>query len=815
VSTEQSDVPLEIGHVLFLDIVGYSKLLITEQSELLRKLTAAVLATEQVRVANAEGKLIRVPAGDGMALVFRDNPEAPVKCAIEISKAVGQALPPAGEEQRQASALALHLRMGIHSGPVNEVVDVNGRSNVTGAGINIAQRVMDCGDAGHILLSKRVADDLEQYPQWREHLHELGPVEVKHGVKIDVVNFYNGEVGNPKLPAKLRLGARQRSRRRWMLAGAIALVVAGLGFVLLRMGGSQRGHPEGTALPVSEKSIAVLPFENLSRDPDNAFFADGVQDEILSDLAKVADLKVISRTSVTLYEAGNPRNLREIGQQLGVAHVLEGSAQRVGGKVRVNAQLVDTRTDKHLWGQSYDRDLADVFAIQSEIAQKITDQLEAKISPREKAAIEEQPTKDLAAYDLYLRAIALMDRAAYPLDEQQGPKDELEAVDLLNQAVARDATFLLAYCRLAEAHVEVYLDNVDHTPNRLAPARAAIDAAFRLKPDSGEAHLALAVYFYHGYPDYDRAHDELAIALRTLPNNARLFEWSGLIDRLQNRWHDAVRNLERAMDLDPRNVRILTGAAGTYRQVRDYERARTIADRLIALEPNNIGRRVWRAWTKIWERADLRPMQTVVEKVFEDPALLRANASDCFLVALWVRNPVGADSALAAITGNDFPPRLGPVKFTRTYAKGLIALMKGDEDGARAAFSAARTEQEKVVRAQSDDWAESAELCSLGLIDAALGRKQEALSEGRRAVELLPVTKNALDAPGILYFYAAICAQVGERDLAIEQLKTLARIAAAGATYGELRLDPFWDPLRGDPRFDAMVNDPANRLPLF
>jgi TolB-like protein/class 3 adenylate cyclase/Flp pilus assembly protein TadD len=814
VSTEQSDVPLEIGHVLFLDIVGYSKLLITEQSELLRKLTAAVLATEQVRVANAEGKLIRVPAGDGMALVFRDNPEAPVKCAIEISKAVGQALPPAGEKQRQASALALHLRMGIHSGPVNEVVDVNGRSNVTGAGINIAQRVMDCGDAGHILLSKRVADDLEQYPQWREHLHELGPVEVKHGVKIDVVNFYNGEVGNPKLPAKLRLGARQRSRRRWMLAGAIALVVAGLGFVLLRMGGSQRGHPEGTALPVSEKSIAVLPFENLSRDPDNAFFADGVQDEILSDLAKVADLKVISRTSVTLYEAGNPRNLHEIGQQLGVAHVLEGSVQRVGGKVRVNAQLVDTRTDKHLWGQSYDRDLADVFAIQSEIAQKITDQLEAKISPREKAAIEEQPTKDLAAYDLYLRAIALMDRAAYPLDEQQGPKDELEAVDLLNQAVARDAIFLLAYCRLAEAHVEVYLDNVDHTPNRLALARAAIDAAFRLKPDSGEAHLALAVYFYHGYFDYDRAHDELAIALRTLPNNARLFEWSGLIDRRQNRWHDAVRNLERAMDLDPRNVRILTGAAGTYGQVRDYERARTIADRLIALEPNNIGRRVWRAWTEIWERADLRPMQTVVEKVFQDPALLRANASDCFLVTLWVRNPVGADSALAAITGNDFPPRLGPVKFTRTYAKGLIALMKGDEDGARAAFSAARTEQEKVVRAQSDDWAESAELCSLGLIDAALGRKQEALSEGRRAVELLPVTKNALDAPGILYFYAAICAQVGERDLAIEQLKTLARIAA-GATYGELRLDPFWDPLRGDPRFDAMVNDPSNRLPLF
>jgi serine/threonine-protein kinase len=636
---------------------------------------------------------------------------------------------------------------------------------------------------------------------------------VKHQVKIDVVNFYNGEVGNAKLPTKFKAArlAVTRRRKKVLLTAALLLAIAS-SVVLWAFFNWSSSRP--AVFPIFDKSIAVLPFENLSAEKENAYFADGMQDEILTDLAKVADLKVISRTSVTLYEAGNPRNLHEIGQQLGVAHVLEGSVQRVGGKVRVNAQLVDTRTDKQLWGQSYDRDLADVFAIQSEIAQKITDQLEAKISPREKAAIEEQPTKDLAAYDLYLRAIALMDRAAYPLDEQQEPKDELEAVDLLNQAVARDATFLLAYCRLAEAHVEVYLDNVDHTPNRLALARAAIDAAFRLKPDSGEAHLALAVYFYHGYFDYDRAHDEVAIALRTLPNNARLFEWSGLIDRRQNRWHDAVRNLERAMELDPQNVVILTSAAGTYRQVRDYARARTIVDHLIALEPNNIGRRVWRAWTELWERADLRPMQTVLEKVVDDPALLRTNAEDAFVFSFFSRNPASAERALAAITGNEFPPRLGPVEFTRTYAKGLIARMKGDEDGAHAAFSAARAEQEKVIRGQTDDWAGSAELCSLGLIDAALGRKQEALSEGRHAVELEPVTKNALDAPDILYFYAAICAQVGERDLAIEQLKTLARIAA-GASYGELRLDPFWDPLRGDPRFEAMVNDPANRLPLF
>jgi eukaryotic-like serine/threonine-protein kinase len=449
-----------------------------------------------------------------------------------------------------------------------------------------------------------------------------------------------------------------------------------------------------------EKSIAVLPFENLSKDEENAFFAGGVQDEILTNLAKVADLKVISRTSVMKYKSGLERNLREIAKALGVSHVVEGSVQRAGGKVRVNAQLVDTRTDKHLWGQTYDRDLADIFAIQSEIAQKIADQLEAKISPREKATITEQPTKDLAAYDLYVRATALSDRAAYTLNAQEQAKDDLQVVDLLNQAVARDPAFLLAYCRLAEAHDDVYLDNVDHTPNRLALARAAIDAAFRLKPDSGEAHLALAVHFYHGYWDYDRARDELAIAVRTLPNNARLFECSGLIDRRQNRWHDSVRNLERAMELDPRNVRILAGAAINYWLMRDYAQALAIVDRIIALEPKNIGYRFWRAQIEAHEHANIRPLQAVLEKVFDDPALLRTNASDCFLVALWARNPVAADRALAAITDKHFPARQTPVDFTRTYAKGLVARMKGDED-AHAPPSARRAQNRKKLSAHS------------------------------------------------------------------------------------------------------------------
>src|SRR5438034_562329 len=567
----KKEIQLEIAHVLFTDIVGYSKLSINEQRAAVDELTQIVRATGQFQKAEATERLIKISTGDGMSLGFYTSPEAPVRCAMELSRALR-------DHPR------LRLRMGIHSGPVSGVVDVTGRTNLAGAGLNLAQRVMNCGDAGHILVSKHVAEDLEEYDEWRPLLHELGECEVKHGARISVANLYSEELGNPAIPEKLKAARaaaaaaaaarRKRTTFRWISVGAVALLVAvaAIGFLFFRYAPRFAAR----ALAVPEKSIAVLPFQNLSEEKANAFFADGVQDEILSDLAKVADLKVISRTSVMLYKAGNARNLREIGQQLGVAHVLEGNVQRAGGKVRVNAQLVDTRTDKHLWGQTYDRDLADVFAIQSEIAQKIADQLEAKISPREKAAIAEQPTKDLAAYDLYVRATALSDRAAYPLNDQEQAKDDLQAVDLLNQAVARDPAFLLAYCRLAEAHDDVYLDNVDRTPNRLALAKAAIDAAFRLKPDSGEAHLALAVHFYHGYWDYDRARDELAIAVRTLPNNARLFECSGLIDRRQNRWHDAVRNLERAMELDPRNVRILTAAAGTYRQMRDYARARTI-----------------------------------------------------------------------------------------------------------------------------------------------------------------------------------------------------------------------------------------------
>jgi adenylate cyclase len=411
----KKEIELEIAHVLFIDIVAYSKLLINEQRRLLETLNQIVRGTDQVRKAEANARLITIPTGDGMALVFYNTPEAPVECALEISRAV--------KEHPE-----LKLRMGVHSGPVSGVIDVSGRANIAGAGVNMAQRVMDCGEAGHILLSKRVAEDLDQYGHWHRHLHELGECEVKHGMRVWVVNLYTEELGNPEVPEKFRRARHQAATRafgeettaggrRWIAIAAVVLIVGALaaGALLWSRRTSQNERsiamspPPSVASPapvaaVPEKSIAVLPFENLSRDPDNAFFTDGVQDEILTDLAKIADLKVISRTSVMQYKSGQPRNTREIGQQLSVAHLVEGTVQRAGNEVRVNAQLINARTDAHEWAENYDRPIDNVFAIQSEIAKAIAEQLQAKLSPSEKSAIEQPLTSDVTAFDLYSRA---------------------------------------------------------------------------------------------------------------------------------------------------------------------------------------------------------------------------------------------------------------------------------------------------------------------------------------------------------------------------------------------------------------------------
>ena len=548
--------------------------------------------------------------------------------------------------------------------------------------------------------------------------------------------------------------------------------------------------------------IAVLPFENLSDEKEHAFFADGVQDDILIKLAKIADLKVISRTSVMQYRG--KQDVRQIANALRVSHVLEGTVRRSAGKLHVNAQLVDARTDAGVWAEEYDRDLNDVFAIETEVAQSIANRLRAKVSARERLAMQERPTQDLVAYDFYVHAASLTEEATYA-PEQEKWKDYFQAVELLNQAIARDAAFPLAYCRLAEAHDELYFQNGDHTPSRLELANAAINSAFRLKPDSADAHLALARHLYHGYFDYDHARDELAIAARTLPNDARIFEWTGYIDRRQNRWHEAVRNFERAMELDPRNVKILTGAAVTYLVMREYNQARETSDRLVTLEPNNIHARILRGRIDFDERADTRPLHAVIEKILrDDPASAGNLVGSCFYLALYEHDFASADRALAPLIENKyttFRVRADEIYFSRAYAQGLLARSKGDAAAARAAFTAARAQQEEAVRARPDD---GQTFCLLGLIDAGLGRKEEALREGRRALELIPVAKDTNAGPQVLYFFAVICAWTGERDLAIEQLETLAKMPL-GVSYGDLRLDPHWDPLRGDPRFDKIV----------
>jgi TolB-like protein/class 3 adenylate cyclase len=788
-STEvKKEIALEIAHVLFLDIVGYSKLSINEQRALVDALNKIVRETEEFRRAEAADRLIKIPVGDGMALVFFNSPEAPVECALEISRLL----------KKQPE---LRVRMGVHSGAVSSVVDVNERANVAGAGINIAQRVMDCGDAGHILLSKRVAEDLEQYTHWQPHLHDLGECEVKHGLRVSVVNLYTDDLGNPAVPRKVaasRAAAAKRKRAalRWVSLGALALLVTVIASGFLFLHYRSTSFAAGSILP---KSIAVLPFENLSEDKENAYFTDGVQNEILTDLAKIADLKVISRTSVLAYKAGNPRNLREIAQQLGVAHVLEGSVQRSAGKVRVNAQLIDARTDKHLWAQTYDRALSDVFAIETEVAQAIANELQAKLSAGERVLIEQKPTQNLAAYDFYVRAVPLIDGAAFSSTQE---KDLFHAVDLLNQAVALDPGFLLAYCWLARAHDSIYFfpppPNPDHTPARLALAKSAIDTAFGLQPDSGEAHLAMAWHVYWGSFDYDHARAEVELAARTLPNSSIVFQLTGLMDRRQGRWAEAVRNLERASELDPRNENSLMSLIITYEMVQDYNGERKAYDRWQLLKPNDLRPRLGRAAIERDERADIRPWREEMNKLLaRDPKAAEQYKDGRFYLAMLER-----DFNAAASIAAEFPEKDAfedGTQLGRDFYMGVVARLKGDAEKAKSALTSARLQQEQIVRAHPDD---GQALCGLATIDAELHRKEEALNEGKKAIELM--ANYFFERPGVIADFALVCAQLGERDLAIEQLNLVAN-KPNGPTYGWLRLSPFLDPLRGDPRFEKIA----------
>src|SRR5437868_5198409 len=547
--------------------------------------------------------------------------------------------------------------------------------------------------------------------------------------------------------------------------------------------------------------IAVLPFENLSEQKEDGAFADGVQDDILTKLAKIGDLKVISRTSVMEYRG--KRNLRQIGNDLRVSHVLEGSVRRAGTVLHMNAQLIDTRTDTHIWAEEYDRDVNDLFAIQADIAQKVAQHLHAKLSASEKASVEERPTQDLVAYDFYVRAISMIYNAQVPLGPTaETPSDARktlsEAVELLNKAVARDPNFFLAYCQLAFAH-----ELIGNSPERLALAKSAIDSAFRLRPDSGEAHLALACHLFLGYSDYDRARAELALAQQSLPNNPQIYDLAGSIDRSQRRWADAIHNLERACELDPRNLPYLIDLGSTYLWLHDYDQHIRIMDRIVAYNPDLRPGRIFRASVEVYRQADTGPMRAAIEKILtnepgseKDPFV----ASQRYTLALYDRDWDAAGRAAAVLSQkNSLPwgfPSLG-----RDFWVGVVARLQGDETSARAAFMRARAQEEEEIRGHPDD---VGLLADLGLIDAALGRKEEALNEGRHAMELARSVKDESTEPDVELNFAMICAWTGEAELALEQLEAVTK-APGDYTYGNLRLSPMWDPLRGDPRFEKIV----------
>ena len=565
-SESESDLQLEIGHVLFMDSVGYSKLIINEQSELLQKLNDIARNTPQVRAAETAGKLIRLPTGDGMALVFRNSPEAPAQCALEISKVL-------------KSHPEIQLRMGIHSGPINEVVDVNERTNVTGAGINMAQRVMDCGDAGHILLSKRAADDLAQYRHWRPHLHELGECDVKHG-SVQIVNLYTEDSGNPQPPLKFasksgrHLSAEASSRRKTFAVAVLLFLLAALGIFVWRF--SQHDGERRTAASLPDKSIAVLPFENLSEEKANAYFASGIRDEILTKLAQVEDLKVVARTSADKFNS-RPEDIRAVGRQLNVATILEGSVQKAGEEVLINVQLIDVSTNSHRWAQSYKRSFKNIFDLEGEVAQRVADALKIRLAPDEARRIQNAATRSTHAHDLFLRARALNARS----DEQSFR----QAITLLQQAVAEDPHYAAAWAELTNVYLTIadaYCAPVEVLSAMRNAAAMAVQSDEKYAP--GHVWRAGVAMLYDRNFELAKRESERAVALD--PNSSEAHRWLGWYQaRVERNFAAGRAELQRAHTLDPLNPWPLSFETAVAIAQGDNDAALQLAEQTIEIDP--------------------------------------------------------------------------------------------------------------------------------------------------------------------------------------------------------------------------------------
>jgi TolB-like protein/class 3 adenylate cyclase/predicted Zn-dependent protease len=774
-------IQLEIAHVLFMDIVGYSKLSINDQSVAIDDLTQAVRTSEHFQNAEAEARLIKIPTGDGMALVFYKSPEEPVECALEISRALK-------EHPR------LQLRMGVHSGPVSGVVDVNGHANLAGAGLNTAQRVMDCGDAGHILLSRHVADDIEGYEQWRPLLHDLGFCQVKHGVKLQIANLCTDEAGNRALPAKLRAQRQSAARKRWILLAASLVLLAAV--VAL----SRRAASSSSAVP--EKSIAVLPFQNLSEDKANAYFADGIQDEILTRLAKIADLKVISRTSTQHYKSA-PDNVPEIARQLGVAHILEGSVQKSGEAVRVNVQLIKAANDFHLWAETFDRKLTDIFAVESEVARAIAEQLQAKLSGREGEVIVAKPTDNPEAYDAYLRGLA------YTLKTTNTAANAFGAQKYLKEAVRLDPKFALGWALLSRVDANGYNTTVLEATDALREeARQAAETALSLQPNLGEALYAKGYYYYACLKDYDTAVRYFEQARQFLPNNSTIPEALAKVARRRGQWDRSESYYNEAELLDPRNVALLTQHAITYIYLQRFSEALRKSDQVLDITPDDVDTLV--------RKASIAQAEGDLPRAAALLAPLHPNAADSTTLELQVyqaileRHPAQIIPRLKEVLAKP-DPALGHSTGELRFFLGWAQEVAGDHAAAQESWRQARSELEPFLKEQPGNWTLMGDLA---LTNMGLGDKAAAFELAERAMAKVPIEKDAINGPVAIEILARVAAQMGEPDRAIATLEKLLSIPhyaalAAPLTPALLRLDPMFDPLRNDQRFQKLLASPT------
>jgi TolB-like protein/class 3 adenylate cyclase len=783
----KKEIELEIAHVLFIDIVGYSKLSISDQHATVEQLNRIVRASEQFQRAEAASRLTRIPTGDGMALAFYTSPEAPVQCAVEISRALK-------EYPR------LQLRMGIHSGPVGGVVDVNERANLAGAGLNMAQRVMDSGDAGHILLSKHVAEDLEEYQKWRPLLHDLGSCEMKHGVRVSVVNLYDDQFGNAKLPRRFETLQKRRKRLRWAAIAAALLVLAGI-VGGIAMFSRYRVRP---TLAAPDKSIAVLPFENLSEDKANAYFADGIQEEILTRLSKIADLKVISRTSTQHYKS-TPENLSEIAKQLGVAHILEGSVQKSGDAVRVNVQLIKAANDSHLWADSFDRKLTDIFSVESEVAKAVADQLRAKLTGQEEQDLAAKPTDNPEAYDAYLRGLA------YTLKTFPTRGNTVGAQKYFKEAVRLDPKFALSWALLSYVDAEGYMtQSLQPTVALREEARQAAETALMLQPNLGEAIWAKGSYYYFCLKDYDTAVRYFEQARQLLPNSSRIPESLAYVARRRGEWDRSESYFNEAERLDPRNVNLLTQQAITEISLRRFPEALRKLDQVLNITPDDLDILVQKAAVAQAEGDLLRASAILAPLHFATDIQTEDWETRIYQVIL-ERRPAQIIPRLKEVLATP-DPALGFYNGELRFWLGWAQEVGGDSAAAQETWRQARSEMEPFLKEQPDNYGL---IGDLALTNMGLGEKAAALALSERAMAANPIGKDALTGPVPIEILARVASRMGEPDRAIAALQKLLSIPYSGGlglgvplTPALLRLDPMFDPLRKDPRFQKLAASP-------